>query len=65
MIKLREMVNAVLSSVQITFRQKWQDDRLTYMHKLTIRIFVMRHILRTDFLQIQEVINTFHAHACL
>jgi hypothetical protein len=30
------MVNAVLSSVQITFRQKWQDDRLTYMHKLTM-----------------------------
>ena len=22
-------------SVQITFRLKWQDDRLTYMHKLT------------------------------
>jgi len=22
-------------SVQITFRQKWQDDRLTYVHKLT------------------------------
>jgi hypothetical protein len=30
------MVNAVFSSVQITFRQKWQDDRLTYMHKLTM-----------------------------
>ena len=22
-------------SVQITFRQKWQDDRLTYMNRLT------------------------------
>ena len=44
-------------SVQITFRQKWSDDRLTYQHRLVEDMESEYRALSTD---IGNIINQIH-----